>query len=410
MGLTVKDFATMRGISELALASQLISVGLDDVIDKRCAELTLDQEARLRLLAATADPDKAIILNDPFENISGKWRERMAERLAEFAEVRNALIIIPSLSYRPDAWIANQCVERIEVGQTSQKTIGFGSVGSQSNAQIDDIRNQLRSDPRFSGQALHGDKRAVSASLEAGGTAGMDPADLAPSAAGAAKGSSLLALAGKLLFALVGSSVGGWAIFTAVSMHTGGSIRNHNSGTQAKQQNVSAINSQAPALKSEPPAAASDTPSEPARQEIKKSPAIAALGDKIKPAEEQVAFLLDAYPAAIKASIIDTARGLIDFQISNEPVPITPTTKKDVDSGNLFSLLEEASNSKGSPASDRLGSSGSLAQREEPEESETSSDMTPEEAQREAIRNRFLEAIRASAQRRQAAAEEEMMQ
>jgi hypothetical protein len=36
--------------------------------------------------------------------------------------------------------------------------------------------------------------------------------------------------------------------------------------------------------------------------------------------------------------------------------------------------------------------------------------MTPEEAQREAIRNRFLEAIRASAQRRQAEAEEQLVQ
>jgi len=102
-------------------------------------------------------------------------------------------------------------------------------------------------------------------------------------------------------------------------------------------------------------------------------------------------------------------RGLIDFQISNEPAPTAPTAKQKVDSGNLFSLLEAASNSKGNTAPGRPNPPSYSSQNEESEDSDDS-DMTPEEAQREAIRNRFLEAIRASAQRRQAAAEEEALQ
>lgn len=408
-GLTVKEFATNQGMSELALAAQLISVGLDDVLDKRCAELTLDQEARLRILVATADPDKAIVLNDPFENISSKWRERLAELLAEFTQTRNALIIIPSLSYRPEAWIANQCVERIEVGQTSQKTIGFGSAGSQSNVQINDIRNQLRSDPRFAGQTERGESRGIPTALAAGVATGIHTSDLTPSAPGAAKGSSLLLNAGKLLFALVGSSVGGWAIFTAVSMHTNGAIRQGNPGPLAKLRTEVTIDKQAPESKSQLPASADSKIDDSAQQRVAAAPVAAALATKSKQVAEESGLLLDGYPALIKASIIDTARGLIDFQISNEPAPTAPTAKQKVDSGNLFSLLEAASNSKGNTAPGRPNPPSYSSQNEESEDSDDS-DMTPEEAQREAIRNRFLEAIRASAQRRQAAAEEEALQ
>lgn len=404
IGLTVKEFAISRGISELALASQLMSVGLEDVIDKRCAELTLDQEARLRILAATADPDKALILNDPFENISGKWRERVAERLAEFTETRNALIIIPSLSYRPEAWVSNQCVERLEVGQTSQRTIGFGSAGSQSNAQIDDIRNQLRSDPRFAGQVTSSNSRNVPAAVAAGVAAGIRTSDLAPAATGATKQGSLLATAGKLLFALVGSSVGGWALFTAVSMYTS------QPGAPAKKETVLAMNNAAPESKPQPAVSDKNKPAEAVQQGVKKSSAEAALAPKSQPAEIQTGFLLDTYPTLIRTSILDTARGSIDFQAAPEQAPAEQPTQKRVDSGNLFSLLAAASNSKGESGSANPGSPAYLAPSEEPAEAADTSSMTPEEAQREAIRNRFLEAIRASAQRRQAEAEEQLVQ
>jgi hypothetical protein len=342
------------------------------------------------------------VLNDPFENISGKWRERAAELLAELAQTRNALIIIPSLSYRPEAWISNQCVERIEVGQTSQKTIGFGSAGSQSNAQIDEIRNQLRSDPRFAAHGAHSDSRSASAAIAAGVAGAIHTSDLAPSAARITKQKVLLASSGKLLFALIGSSVGGWALFTAVSMYSG------QSASLVKQEKVVAVNRQAPESKPLSAPSSNNKPSEPSQQGVNKPPAEAVLVARNKTTDVQAGFLLDAYPAQIKRSILDTARGSIDFQTSPEQAPAEHPTQRRADSGNLFSLLEAASNAKGDSGSANPGSPADLADSEEDSEAADTSGMTPEEAQREAIRNRFLEAIKASALRREAEAAEQM--
>jgi len=401
VGLTVKEFLKSRGMSELAIGSQLISFGLEDIAEKRCAELTLDQESRLRLLAATSDPDKVLVLNDPFDNIAGKWRERVADALADFASTRNALIIIPSLSYRPDAWIENKAIERIEVGQTAQRTIGFGSAGSQSNSEIDQIRNQLRADPRFAGQAGAHDQRAAATGALAGAAVGMRPQDFGAVAADTVVKKSLLSSVGKLLFALVGSSVGGWAIYTAVNMQTKGS------DTTAGPSKVAALQQPlaAPEKRSEKPEAtqvASD-PQPKVNNPSIPAPSQAAL---VKPAEVQTAFLLDAYPAAIKASILDTVKGNIDFTSGNEKTAVEQSPKKQGDSGNLFSLLEKASNTKGEAPNGSLGNPSYVEQNEEPAET-NAGDMSPEDAQREAIRNRFLEAIRASAARRQAETEEE---
>lgn len=410
-GLTVKEFATGRGISELALSTQLLSVGLEDVIDKRCAELTLDQEARLRLLAATGDPDKVIVLNDPFENISSKWRERIAELLADFARSRNALIIIPSLSYRPEAWISNETIERIEVGQTSQRTIGFGSAGSHANAPIDDIRNQLRSDPRFAGQVIGQDSKGLAGAAMTGVAAGIRPSDLDPNAASAVTQPSWGTAVGKLLFALLGSSVGGWAIFTAVSIH------NSQSGKASAPVRVATV-TQPPVVKGPDQGADTKQPSaeKAAGPEHGKdlgkdhgnAASVAASALNLKPAEGQTAYLLDSYSEEIKASILETVRGTIDFRSQSEPAAperaANPTT---TNSGNLFSLLEAASNSKSEPSGAYQGDA-TYMESDVAEDTRDAASISAEEAQREAIRQRFLAAIQASAQRRQQETEEQM--
>lgn len=400
IGLTVREFATKQGVSELALPTQLLTIGLEEIIDKRCSELTLDQEARLRLLGATGDPDKAIILNDPFENISSKWRERVAEMLAEFTSSRNALIIIPSLSYRPEAWIANETIERIEVGQTSQRTIGFGAAGSQSNAPIDDIRNQLRSDPRFAGQFSGSEKQSMASAAMAGIAAVISAKDLDPATTTVIAQKSWLPIAGKLLFGLVGSSVGGWALFTAVTTYTTPTNR-----TTPANKSV-ALNKSTDSNSSRADSSERDnSPKLPASDNAKPS-AVAALNIAPKgPPESQTAFLLDKYPPLVKASILDTVRGVVDFNTSDENHSTEQIAPNQANSGNLFSLLAAASNSKGDGAIP--GAPNDFDSSDEQDDEENSSSMSAEEAQREAIRARFLEAIRASALRRQAESEEQ---
>jgi hypothetical protein len=404
VGLTVRQFLISSGISDLSINTQLLSIGLEEISDKRCGELSLDQDARLRLLAASADADKVLILNDPFENISSKWRERVAEILATFAKSRGALIIIPSLSYRPDAWIENDAVIRIEVGQTSQKTIGFGSVGSLDNAALEEIRQKLMGGHN---SARHG---GAAAGLAAGIAGGIKTSDLSSEITAPTAKSSSLFTAAKLIFTLIGSSVGGWALYTAVNQ-----MMETNKTPQAPKAIVAnALKNTSPAdtnsLKNTEPGTTKGSDNKvtvadttPSKANIKTATASADL------------YVLDTYPAVVKASILDTARGITGFQPSGElPPSALPANKKRADSGNLFSLLAAASDSKSKDASlnggnqaymnDRSGDDDEAEFDEEPEPDPTT--MNAEEAQREQIRQRFLEAIRASAARRQTEAEE----
>ena len=395
VGLTVREFLTRRsGISELSINTQLLSIGLEEIADKRCGELSLDQEARLRLLAASVDADKVLVLNDPFENISSKWRERVAEILANFAKSRDALIIIPSLSYRPDAWIENDAVTRIEVGQTSQKTIGFGSAGPLDNAALEEIRRKLVSDQD---SARRG---GVAAGLAAGITGGIKPSDLnADVSTVTSKGSSLFT-ATKLVFTLIGSSVGGWALYTAVNQ-----MMDTSKTPQAPPKAIVATAQKDPGSAQQKNTNIGDK-----RDSDNKITVAEAAPSKanVKPMAPQAdLYVLDTYPSVIKASILDTARGVTGFVPSETQAPSSVSNKR-TDSGNLFSLLAAASDSKSKNTNTdtgRLPYANDNSYEDDDgfeEEPEPDSDnMSAEEAQREQIRQRFLEAIRASAENRE---------
>lgn len=392
-GLTVKEFLTSRGVSEFAIETQLMSIGLEDVLEKRCAELTLDQESRLRLLAATSNPEKILVLNDPFENISAKWRERAAEFLAEFARSRNALIIIPSLTYRPEAWIENECIARIEVGQTSQRTIGFGSAGSENNSQMEDIRNQLRADPRFAGKIGRRGSQTTAALMATGLAPGISPSDLGSAGTAAGSTTSTVATIGKMALTLGVSVAGGWAIYTSMFQLT------QQPGTQPASNTVVAGKNENIALPQKQDGSVKPLLANPASLQNESPVQVAALNLANKVAQEpHTEYLLDLYPVAIKESLLDTIRGSINFQdVSELPASSPPSPQEKNSSGNLFSLLEAASDSKEGP---------SAPQREYRNYDDNAS-VSAEDAQREKIRERFLEAIRASAARRQAEAEED---
>lgn len=406
-GLSVREFLTGNGISELSLKTQLLSIGLEEIADKRCSELSLDQEARLRLLVASVDVDKVLVLNDPFENISTKWRERVAELLANFAKSRNSLIIIPSLSYRPDAWIDNESITRIEVGQTSQRTIGFGAAGSLDNAALEEIRQKLLNNPNNS--AKYG---AAAAGMAAGINPGLDSNSLHPEVAtiSSTKGASLFTAA-KLLFTLIGSSVGGWALYTAVNQMT---LRPQ-PATPSKTIVASARTDKLANPDTNNQSKAVERSKDEKSNQMNPSSSTTSKANLAAAEVSQAVYILDSYPAAIKASILDSARGITGYAQIAEQAPSQPSIKKGADSGNLFSLLAAAGNSKGKTESYNSDSkSYSTYRSDEPDEDIEEEDDTPadptemgaEEAQREQIRQRFLEAIRASATRRQAEAEE----
>lgn len=393
MGMSVREFLAKNDVHDSAADALLLQIGLETVADKKCSELSADQEARLRLIAATTDPERIVVLNDPFDNISGQWRERAADLLATFARTRKALIVIPALSYRPESWIDNQCVERIEVGQTSQRTIGFGAAGSQANSLINEIRDKVRQEQS---QATHTTEKATLATAAFGGAAIPTEELQEPLKR------RRFTPAAKVTAAVLGAGLSVWVAIITLPTSKLPPSKNSAAGKQDAPATPKALDnkSAAPSSNEAPKPNAQGEPT---------NGAVVATVVKPKPVEEQKPasedFVLDHYPQAIKTSLLDTARGIINFKSgSNESV--SPNKPENDKSGNLFSLLESASSKSPNAPAEYSEPVGSYSDPEEPVEAESAPvSATEEEARREEIRNRFLEAIRAAAERRQAEAD-----
>lgn len=394
-GLTTRQYLTGVGILEDALVGLLTSYGLESVIDTTCSTLAQDQERRIRLLAATADPSKALIVNEPFEGIGNQWRERFAELLLSFVKNQQGLLVIPSLSYRPECWIDNALISRIEVGQSIQRTIGFGAAGSDSNQLMADLKKQILRDK------ARDEKRAAS-SLSVGAIAagvamqsGVEskPSDLSLIKAWLASRDSL---AFKVIGTVLASGVG---ILTALTVM----------GVLPKLTGQEAI------LAPLPPQQAAQT------EVVAKVPNIRDLivqggvNTTGGASQEAPLYILDGYPEVIRASVLETVHGIVGevaiAEANTAAIQAAPAAPR---SGNLYSLLESAS----SKTDGGEAKSGSLyppeypapayeAQEEQDEPLETTEETTDEATQRDVIRSKFLEAIRSAAERRESALDEE---
>ncbi len=413
-GLSVKEFLAKYDVPENAIDSLLLSIGLESVLDKKCSELSADQEARLRLLAATTDPERIVVLNDPFENISGQWRERAADILATFARTRKAVVIIPSLSYRPESWIDNQSVERIEVGQTSQRTIGFGSAGSAHNAFINEIRDRVRQDAQSAAASQHippqpensHNRPAATLSAAAMGAPlamGVDPSE-------AVATPSKLAALTKVGSLVVGAGVGVWVAFALVNRGANESAPAP-APTKARVVDSQAAN-KAPAQPVQPqPAVAEHARDGSAATAPLQPAALNNQGTLHRSPDSPPQFVLDRYPAPIRIALVETAKGVGGYKAGpSQPAVIAAPASHNNTGGNLFSLLEKASDAKPGAGRPDAALPASDEPYSEPAEAEAAyqepRDMTEEESRREAIRNRFLEAIRAAAEKRQTENEE----
>ncbi len=394
-GMSVREFLATSGINDSAADALLLQIGLENVADKQCSDLSADQEARLRLLVATTDPERILVLNDPFENISGQWRERAADLLATFARTRKALIVIPALSYRPESWIDNQSVERIEVGQTAQRTIGFGAAGSQNNALINEIRDKVRQEHP---QGTRATEKATLASAAFGGAAisteepqsSAHPRQLPPVV--------------KICAGVLGAGLSIWLAISTLPVSklpfpsNSTTVKQPQPPQQKASDNKSAVQS------------SNDAP-KPSSEDGRATEAAVVNVAKLQQADQQKSvaedFVLDHYPKIVKTSLLDTARGVALFKgTAGETAP--PRQAQNDKSGNLFSLLESASNKSPNSPPDEIDSANSQSETDEPVGMESESvDSSEEESRREEIRNRFLEAIRAAAERRQSETEPE---
>jgi hypothetical protein len=404
-GLTVGQYLTAAGLIEGAISGLLMAYGIEGIETKLCSALTPDEERKVRLFAATAAPSKALIINEPFEPISSSWRERIAELIADFARTKNGLVVVASLSYRPDAWIDNPAIARHQVGQSLRRTIGFGAAGSESNQLINQLRDQLRSEESQSSlptpppSTRQEKPQAAALSLGVSAVLGgidteetLEIADDIVTAPTTASASGFLT-AVKIGTALGAGGLGVWAALTLIQIYP---LPEEKSSTKE----VTLARPEAPVITAQ-------KTSLPKHREAQEAPSEAPAAKSVKNQKLKLSYVLDKYPESVRASLLDTSRGIMGdpSQISSEPSKPIESQKPTEQDGNFYKLLEKAGSDKpdasppDEPSWETTDSSGSWS----PPDSSESAEYNPseEEERREAIRQKFLEAIRAAAERRE---------
>ena len=141
---TVISSFSRIGINEHTFHSLCHSYGIEIEETTRWSLLTKCEARRVRLLLATQSHGQVIILNDPFEPLANQWRGRFAELLSHYARQNKEIVIVTNLSNRPETWIDNPSIARIQVGEEIQKTIGFGAQASAGNEMIHQLRKVMK--------------------------------------------------------------------------------------------------------------------------------------------------------------------------------------------------------------------------------------------------------------------------
>jgi hypothetical protein len=132
-------------------------LGLKESKKKTVKDLSLCELRRLTILELFNLHSKICILVNPFEPIAYNFREQVAEFLIEIAQTQEHIIIVPELNFRPNAWIDNSNIQRIEVGQNLQKTIGFGSAPSELQAMLEEVRQSVKEAPKANPSSMLND-------------------------------------------------------------------------------------------------------------------------------------------------------------------------------------------------------------------------------------------------------------
>lgn len=145
-GIKVADYCERAGIPSGSIASLLLNYGLDGQESRSCEDLSECQARRIQIIAAIYSAAKVWVLNNPFDPISSAWRERFAELILNDTRTKQRITVVAGLSFRPQSWIGNEFINRVQVGETLQKTVGFGSQGNEVNDMVKQLRDILKNE------------------------------------------------------------------------------------------------------------------------------------------------------------------------------------------------------------------------------------------------------------------------
>jgi hypothetical protein len=90
--------------------------------------LTPTAQRQMELLALMHTPEhaetrKLLLLDDPFQPFSGRWRETFAELLLTHVRTHGVACVIFNLSFRPNAWLEQREVREVNLLELDQRAI-----------------------------------------------------------------------------------------------------------------------------------------------------------------------------------------------------------------------------------------------------------------------------------------------
>ncbi len=150
---SLHEFLIGHGFTDREIEPQLLSHGLGGLSRAPCCELAAVQQRMLIFIAALKHNDKVLILDDPFREMAETWREKFAQELAEHTWKNRVIAVVVRLGSRPDVWIDNEYVSRIQLEKPRERTIGFGGGELSSADFIQSLREELKKTAPAAGDA-----------------------------------------------------------------------------------------------------------------------------------------------------------------------------------------------------------------------------------------------------------------
>ena len=124
---TARTLLSESGVPANELDTILQEHGLYSIGEKALTDLSTQEAHALALLQISLQSFPLLIMKDPFLSIPDKFREMYAHTLANGIWKNKGIAIVASLSWRPDAWIDNDIITRVQIDQTARRaTVGIG--------------------------------------------------------------------------------------------------------------------------------------------------------------------------------------------------------------------------------------------------------------------------------------------
>ncbi len=140
---SIEDLFLSYNIPMEDIDTILNTYGLHNIRQLKIYELDGDKKKRLEFAIAFQSSNKALIIRDPFEDISPQWKEPYAKFIYTYATKKNLPVIISELDYNPATWNNLPSIKKMQLGISTNKTIGFGSDNGQLKEFLSQIRTEL---------------------------------------------------------------------------------------------------------------------------------------------------------------------------------------------------------------------------------------------------------------------------